>query len=155
MNCAICYEGITATTGKVTLSCSHVFHLSCLSSWFNTQTEKSIDQSCPCCRHKSNSHEKIAASNTSELALKNFYYAKINEYAYEVQDWYNMVDRKIEEIDFDHSLEVRDLKDAIKREKIKAEQAMAWAKMLENKYGNTEERRNEMLKTWLGHGRSI
>lgn len=59
MDCAICYDAITAATGKVELSCSHVYHFSCLTSWFSSQSGNSIQQSCPCCRHESNEHEKM------------------------------------------------------------------------------------------------
>jgi len=62
MDCAICYDAITAATGKVELSCSHPFHFSCLTSWFNAQSAKSLEQSCPCCRHESNEHEKMPAA---------------------------------------------------------------------------------------------
>jgi hypothetical protein len=63
MDCAICYDAITAATGKVELSCSHPFHFSCLTSWFNAQSAKSLEQSCPCCRHESNEHEKMPFSS--------------------------------------------------------------------------------------------
>ena len=59
MDCAICYDAITAATGKVELSCSHSFHFSCLTTWFATQNGNNHTQSCPCCRHESNEHEKI------------------------------------------------------------------------------------------------
>ncbi len=59
MDCAICYEAITASTGKVDLSCSHSFHFSCLTSWFATQNGNEHTQSCPYCRHESNEHEKM------------------------------------------------------------------------------------------------
>ena len=42
--CPICYEEITSETGSVNLSCSHQFHLTCITSWFSKQG------SCPCCR---------------------------------------------------------------------------------------------------------
>jgi hypothetical protein len=62
MECAICYDPITAATGKVELSCSHPFHFSCLTSWFATQSGNDLQQSCPCCRHESNEHEKMPIS---------------------------------------------------------------------------------------------
>lgn len=65
MDCAICYDAITAATGKVELSCSHSFHFSCLTSWFNTQSGNDLGQSCPCCRHESNEHEKMPTSATN------------------------------------------------------------------------------------------
>ena len=42
--CPICYEEISSETGSVNLSCSHQFHLTCITSWFGKQG------SCPCCR---------------------------------------------------------------------------------------------------------
>ena len=42
--CPICYEVISSETGSVNLSCSHQFHLTCITSWFAKQG------SCPCCR---------------------------------------------------------------------------------------------------------
>jgi len=42
--CPICYEEINSETGSVSLSCSHQFHLTCITSWFGKQG------SCPCCR---------------------------------------------------------------------------------------------------------
>ena len=62
MECSICYDEITAATGKVELSCSHSFHFSCLTSWFSTQSGNELQQSCPCCRHESNEHEKMRIS---------------------------------------------------------------------------------------------
>ena len=44
--CPVCYDEINASTGVVTLSCSHSYHFSCISAWF-LKNEKS---NCPCCR---------------------------------------------------------------------------------------------------------
>ena len=44
--CPVCYEEINASTGVVTLSCTHSYHFSCISSWF-LKNDKS---NCPCCR---------------------------------------------------------------------------------------------------------
>lgn len=46
MDCPICYDKITSATGVTTLSCSHSFHLSCISGWFLQQEAGT----CPCCR---------------------------------------------------------------------------------------------------------
>lgn len=59
MDCSICYDEITSATGKVELSCAHTFHFSCLTKWFGTQASNGNTQSCPCCRHESNDHEKM------------------------------------------------------------------------------------------------
>ena len=59
MDCSICYEGITVETGNTTLSCSHSFHFRCLVKWFYSQSEKEINESCPCCRKKPSEHEQL------------------------------------------------------------------------------------------------
>lgn len=53
MECPVCLESITTDSGKAELSCSHTFHIKCLSTWF-AKTE-----TCPCCRHEANTMEKI------------------------------------------------------------------------------------------------
>jgi len=59
MECSICFEAITAATGSTQLSCSHSFHFRCLVQWFDSQTEKELKESCPCCRHEANEHEQL------------------------------------------------------------------------------------------------
>lgn len=54
MDCSICYDPITKETGKAELSCSHTFHLKCLSKWFLK------NENCPCCRHQANETEKMS-----------------------------------------------------------------------------------------------
>ena len=44
-DCSICFESITKTTGCCVLSCSHSFHIKCLTKW---TTDAST---CPMCRH--------------------------------------------------------------------------------------------------------
>lgn len=60
MECSICYEEITKDTGKAELSCSHSFHLKCLSQWFTK------NESCPCCRHAANDTEKMHANDEED-----------------------------------------------------------------------------------------
>lgn len=60
MECSVCYNDISAATGKVELSCAHTFHFSCLTSWF------SKSQSCPLCRHAANEFETMAAAAEQE-----------------------------------------------------------------------------------------
>lgn len=43
--CPICYESITQTTGCCVLSCSHSFHIRCLTKWTSDAS------TCPMCRH--------------------------------------------------------------------------------------------------------
>jgi hypothetical protein len=59
MECSVCYEGITASTGQATLSCTHSFHIRCLVKWFDSQIEKELKETCPCCRHEATQHEKL------------------------------------------------------------------------------------------------
>ena len=58
-SCAICFDDITKATGRVELSCSHSFHYGCLTNWFGNQMSKDIEESCPCCRHVANEHERL------------------------------------------------------------------------------------------------
>ena len=44
-DCPICYESITRTTGCCVLSCSHSFHIKCLTKWTSDAS------TCPMCRH--------------------------------------------------------------------------------------------------------
>ena len=59
MDCAICFESINKETGKAVLACGHEFHMRCVSSWFQKQTEGSGSQSCPCCRKETGDHDRI------------------------------------------------------------------------------------------------
>jgi len=59
MDCSICYEGISGETGQAILSCSHSFHIRCLIKWFDSQTEKELTETCPCCRHEATHYEKL------------------------------------------------------------------------------------------------
>ena len=51
MECSICYDAITAETGKTVMACGHEFHFRCMASWFGTQCDKELPENCPCCRH--------------------------------------------------------------------------------------------------------
>lgn len=59
MECSICYNEITAATGKVELSCAHPFHFSCLTKWFDQQKVKGAHENCPLCRHEASDFEKM------------------------------------------------------------------------------------------------
>jgi len=59
MECSICYNEITSATGKVELSCSHPFHFSCLTTWFDKQNYQGVHANCPICRHEANEFEKM------------------------------------------------------------------------------------------------
>ena len=66
MECSICFNAITSATGKVELSCSHPFHFSCLTTWFDKQRMQGCDQNCPLCRHESNEFEKMPAVDNDD-----------------------------------------------------------------------------------------
>lgn len=53
--CPICYTDITEATGHVVLSCSHKFHLSCVTTWFYSVEV----ETCPCCRRETCEKEKM------------------------------------------------------------------------------------------------
>ena len=57
MDCSICLDPVNAkTTGRVEMTCKHVFHFKCLTSWFSKQDESS----CPMCRQKAKELEDFA-----------------------------------------------------------------------------------------------
>jgi hypothetical protein len=66
MECSICFNAITSQTGKVELSCSHPFHFSCLTTWFDKQNIQGCSQNCPLCRHEANEFEKMPAAIEDE-----------------------------------------------------------------------------------------
>ena len=51
-DCSICHDSISASTGHCTLSCSHSYHIQCLTKWSST------NPSCPLCRHSLSETEK-------------------------------------------------------------------------------------------------
>jgi hypothetical protein len=61
-DCPICFDEITEKTGKVVLSCSHSFHLACITEWFSRK------QDCPCCRAKPAEKEKMSSVATASAA---------------------------------------------------------------------------------------
>lgn len=134
MVCAICYDEITAATGKVELSCSHAFHLSCLSSWFKIQSGKDLEQNCPCCRHMTNEHETISLTDSYELVIKEYYLAKMNEYQEEVQGWYNTIIMRMAENEIQYSLHLKALRKDFDREIAKADKAAVLAQDQANRY---------------------
>ena len=62
MECSICYNEINGATGKVELSCSHPFHFSCLTTWFDKQKIQGAHENCPLCRHEANEFEKMPST---------------------------------------------------------------------------------------------
>lgn len=63
MECSICYDAINSQTGNATLSCSHSYHISCLTHWFAKNPES---QTCPFCRHQVNDTEKAYCYSDEE-----------------------------------------------------------------------------------------
>ena len=66
MECSICFEALTATTGRVELSCNHNFHYRCISKWFNSQAKDKISENCPNCRHKASKYERLPSESLNE-----------------------------------------------------------------------------------------
>ena len=66
MECSICFNAITSATGKVELSCSHPFHFSCLTTWFDKQNYQGMHANCPICRHEVNEFEKMPEPEEEE-----------------------------------------------------------------------------------------
>ena len=58
MDCAICYENITAATGRSVMSCGHEFHLACLVRWLQKPDGAG---NCPCCRAEPTEMERLVA----------------------------------------------------------------------------------------------
>jgi hypothetical protein len=55
-DCAICYDSIEAADGFLTLSCKHVFHILCGTSWFAKQDKGT----CPLCRKEMGEKDDLA-----------------------------------------------------------------------------------------------
>lgn len=62
-DCAICFESITATTGKSVMSCGHEFHLKCLVQWLQQPNGAG---SCPCCRREPGALEQVVSSSADD-----------------------------------------------------------------------------------------
>jgi hypothetical protein len=58
--CAICYEDIRDDTGFTRLSCSHLYHLSCIVKWLT------LNPTCPCCRKNLSEYENITQTHTRQ-----------------------------------------------------------------------------------------
>ena len=58
MECAICYEAVTAATGRSVMSCGHEFHMRCLVQWLQKPDGSG---SCPCCRKEPGELERLMA----------------------------------------------------------------------------------------------
>lgn len=56
--CAICFNELTAATGRSVMSCGHEFHIRCLVQWLQKPDGTA---SCPCCRREPTEFERLAA----------------------------------------------------------------------------------------------
>ena len=61
--CAICFDSITAETGKTVLACGHEYHMLCIVRWFQGQEGPS---SCPYCRHEAGELDNVPMAEDSE-----------------------------------------------------------------------------------------
>jgi hypothetical protein len=60
-SCSICRDPLNVSeTGKVELSCSHTFHLACITRWFSTGGNT---RTCPICRAAPKEKELVSDSN--------------------------------------------------------------------------------------------
>jgi hypothetical protein len=66
MDCSICFDAITKSTGSVSLSCEHTFHFRCIDEWFTKQILEEQDQTCPCCRSKGTDLDRCNAEVVQE-----------------------------------------------------------------------------------------
>ena len=62
MDCPICREAISTTTGIATLSCLHSFHINCIGMWFSSLDEGT----CPCCRKVMSALEDLPNASEKE-----------------------------------------------------------------------------------------
>ena len=61
-DCSICQDAVDAkTTGRVEMTCAHVFHFKCLASWFSKKKEST----CPLCRQKPKELEDLTHKDAS------------------------------------------------------------------------------------------
>lgn len=100
MECSICYSEINGATGKVELSCSHPYHFSCLTKWFDKQRMKGSSESCPLCRHVANEFETMpsgiddaASSDSYDTWVNTAHYHPFTQEPLEADDitWINNV----------------------------------------------------------------
>jgi hypothetical protein len=88
MNCSICHDSINQSTGKVEISCSHIFHYKCITTWYNSQKASDKPENCPCCRYEVPDIQKLPESvstnssiSSAELELFDSRVASLNIYS--------------------------------------------------------------------------
>lgn len=67
MDCPICLDAITPSTGVVQTSCGHSFHFSCISTWYAKNKSN-----CPCCRAPAAPTEALPAVKPQEEEEEEF-----------------------------------------------------------------------------------
>ena len=68
-DCSVCYEAISAETGSVQMSCSHTFHYSCITKWFESKKSQNQTQNCPCCRSEPPVTGRLPVSEAAPVAV--------------------------------------------------------------------------------------
>jgi hypothetical protein len=68
-DCSVCYEAISAETGSVQMSCSHTFHYSCITKWFESKKSQNQTQNCPCCRSEPPVTGRLPVSEAAAVAV--------------------------------------------------------------------------------------
>lgn len=58
-DCSICYEEVTAATGRSVMSCGHEFHMRCIVQWLQKPDGTG---NCPCCRAEPVEKERLVAA---------------------------------------------------------------------------------------------
>jgi hypothetical protein len=67
LDCSICRSQIDGpTTGRVDLSCSHSFHLRCITDWFKTRP----DCTCPLCRKAATESERLSEATPQSAPIE-------------------------------------------------------------------------------------
>jgi len=61
MDCSICFDTITADTGRTILGCKHEFHLKCVATWLQT------GEGCPYCRTPTGEYETLSRASSSSI----------------------------------------------------------------------------------------
>ncbi len=63
IDCSICFNDITGSTGRTVLGCGHAFHLKCVVTWLQREDGAGT---CPCCRAEPGEHEQIRSSGSED-----------------------------------------------------------------------------------------
>ena len=84
MECTICLNDINNGCCKQ-LRCGHIFHKSCIHTWFNTSN------SCPTCRNK------VFELKTEQQLYDDWYRQKSEEYTDVIESVFNAFDQELEE----------------------------------------------------------